>query len=268
MNLFQVDAFADGLFRGNPAAVCLLEAFPDDDWLQNFAAEMNLSETAFLHRVSDGYALRWCTPEFEVDLCGHATLASAHVLWTEGHTQSDVIRFETRSGPLFAHRENDDSAQPLIRLDFPATPASAASPPDGLLEALGTTAEHVGRSCFDYLVHVASEQVLRELRPDFSELAKVDARGIIVTARGNDDPNHFISRFFCPAAGINEDPVTGSAHCTLAPYWAVKLGRTELTGFQASRRGGTVETRIVDDRVHLLGKAVTVFRGELAVTPQ
>lgn len=264
MNLFQVDAFSSEPFAGNPAAVCLLDEYPSDDWLMDFAGEMNLSETAFVHPVSDGFALRWFTPGLEVDLCGHATLATAHVLWSEKvvAAETTAIRFETRSGAVFAHRETDS-----IRLDFPATPPDATSPPDGLLPSLGTTAEHVGRSKFDYLVHVASADVLRGLSPDFIALNRVDARGIIVTAESDEDRYDFLSRFFCPVVRINEDPVTGSAHCCLAPYWGERLGKTEMRAFQASERGGELTVRLVDDRVHLIGTARTVFRGELAIKP-
>ncbi len=265
MNLFQVDAFSSEPFAGNPAAVCLLDEFPSDDWLMSFAGEMNLSETAFVHPIAEGFALRWFTPGLEVDLCGHATLATAHVLWSEERVPSgtDVIRFETRSGTLFAHRESSGE----IRLDFPATPEAPASPPDGLLTALGATAEHVGRSKFDFLVHVSDAAVLRGLTPDFVALDKVDARGIIVTAASDDDRYDFLSRFFCPAVSINEDPVTGSAHCCLTPYWAERLGKTEMRAFQASCRGGELRVRLVDDRVHLLGMARTIFRGELLIEP-
>lgn len=273
MNLFQVDAFTDQPFGGNPAAVCLLDSFPSDDWMLRFAQEMNLSETAYVHPIAsaDGpaFALRWFTPGGEVDLCGHATLATAHVLWTEEviDTGSDVIRFDTRSGDLFAHRESLNDL-PRIRLDFPSTPPDAVSPPQGLLTALRTTAEYVGRSRFDYIVQLASADVVRELDPDFVALANVDARGVMVTARSDSDEYDFVSRFFCPVLNINEDPVTGSAHCCLTPFWSERLGRTEMKAYQASKRGGKILVRLDGDRVHLIGGAVTVFRAHLVSPTQ
>jgi PhzF family phenazine biosynthesis protein len=259
--LFTVDAFADGPFTGNPAAVCLLAEPREDAWMQDVAREMNLSETAFLRRRPDGFTLRWFTPVVEVDLCGHATLASAHVLWESGELPAgETARFHSRSGPLAAVRRDG-----RIEMDFPSKPESPAPVPEGLLEALGAAAVHVGRNVFDYLVEVESEDVVRRLRPDSSRIARLPVRGVIVTARaaapgaGYD----FVSRFFAPAAGVAEDPVTGSAHCALAPYWAAKLGRDRLVGRQLSARGGTVHVRVAGDRVMLGGNAVTVMRGEL-----
>ena len=268
MNLFQVDAFTKAPFTGNPAAVCVLDSFPSDGWMLNFALEMNLSETAFIHSIDNGFALRWFTPGGEVDLCGHATLATAHTLWTEGFVDgsTDVLRFETRSGDLFAHRESQPADALEIRLDFPSTPPDPVSPPDGLLEALRTTAEYVGKSRFDYLVRVASANVVRNLVPDFAALAKVEARGVMVTSLADTDDYDFISRFFCPGLNINEDPVTGSAHCCLAPFWGELLGKTEMMAYQASPRGGEIALRLVDDRVYLTGQARTVFRGALAIS--
>jgi PhzF family phenazine biosynthesis protein len=263
LRLLQIDAFTDAPFRGNPAAVCLLDGRePDDAWLQNVAAEMNLSETAFLRRIGDGdWSLRWFTPAIEVDLCGHATLASAHALWEEGLLpRGETVRFQTRSGLLTAANDGD-----WIELNFPTTPAEAAQPPDGLLEALGVTALWVGRNRFDYLVEVASEDDVRALKPDFAQLRRVRARGVIVTSRASAQEYDFVSRFFAPQAGVDEDPVTGSAHCTLAPYWASRLGRTRMTAYQASRRGGVLQVAIDGDRVRIAGRAVTVFRGELDV---
>jgi PhzF family phenazine biosynthesis protein len=264
MKLYQVDAFTTQPFAGNPAAVLVLDEFPSDDWMLSFAGEMNLSETAYVHKLDDGFALRWFTPGGEVDLCGHATLATAHVLWTEqfAANDQDTIRFETRSGSLFAHREATDG---LIRLDFPATPPTAASPPDGLLVALGATADFVGKSKFDYVVELENAEAVRTLKPDFRVLADVDARGVMVTSRSDDDRYDFVSRFFCPGLNINEDPVTGSAHCCLAPFWSERLGKTEMVGFQASSRGGAVVVRLLGDRVHLLGSARTIFSGELTI---
>ncbi|HEX8454846.1 MAG TPA: PhzF family phenazine biosynthesis protein [Longimicrobium sp.] len=258
--IIQVDAFADRAFTGNPAAVCILPAPREEGWMRSVAAEMNLSETAFLHAEEDGWRLRWFTPEVEVALCGHATLATAHVLWEDGHLAEDeVARFHTRSGLLTAHRAGE-----WIELDFPAKPILDAPAPDGLAAALGVEAVYVGRSHFDVLVEVASEAEVRALKPDFGRLTAVEARGVIVTARADGGAGYdFVSRFFAPRVGVAEDPVTGSAHCVLAPYWAAKLGRDELVGFQASRRGGTVRVRAAGDRVHLGGRAITILRGEL-----
>ena len=255
MLLFHIDAFTDRPFAGNPAAVCLLDGEHDAQWMQSVAAEMNLSETAFLLPQNDLYKLRWFTPAVEVDLCGHATLASAHAIWEEG-LGSDELRFETRSGILTATRRDG-----MIVLDFPATPAAEAKPPDGLLDAIGAAALFVGRSRMDYLVEVASEDIVRALQPDHARLRTIQARGIIVTSRSSQ--YDFVSRFFAPGSGVDEDPVTGSAHCTLAPFWAPRLGRTEFTAYQASPRGGVVHVRLRGDRVELGGHAVTVSRGEL-----
>ena len=268
--VYQVDAFASQPFEGNPAAVCLLDNWPTSDWpsdhwLQSFAAEMNLSETAFLRRVDGGedeYHLRWFTPALEVDLCGHATLASAHVLWTEGQGESkSALRFQTRSGTLTATA----GEQGEIQLDFPAQTAEAMEPPAGMLAALGVDSpQFVGRNAADWLVRVDDESAVRGLRPDFVRLRETPARGIIATAQSDQGADYdFVSRFFAPAAGIDEDPVTGSAHCCLAPYWAQQLDSPNLTGFQASPRGGRVRTQLRGDRVILGGTAVTVLRGAL-----
>ncbi|HEX7152952.1 MAG TPA: PhzF family phenazine biosynthesis protein [Thermoanaerobaculia bacterium] len=259
MRLLQIDAFTGEPFRGNPAAVVLLEDARPAAWMQRVAAEMNLSETAFLQRHHDGWSLRWFTPAVEVDLCGHATLASAHALFEEGLLAAgDVARFHTRSGLLTATKNRD-----LIELDFPATAEQPATPPDDLLRALGAEAVYVGRNKFDYLVEVASEEAVRSMRPDHALLREVPVRGVIVTSRSND--YDFVSRFFAPGSGIDEDPVTGSAHCCLAPYWAAKLGKKSFTAYQASPRGGIVRVRLEDERVKLGGQAVTVFRGDLLV---
>lgn len=260
IRVVQVDAFTDRPFSGNPAAVVVLERPGDARWMQNVALEMNLAETAFLVRRKDeAFDLRWFTPAVEVDLCGHATLASAHVLWEEGHLKPDVqARFHTKSGLLTADHRDDS-----IILDFPATPEQRTEPPAGLLEALGARGAYVGKSAFDYLVEVDSEATVRALTPDFGALGAIRARGIIVTARASSAGFDFVSRFFAPAAGINEDPVTGSAHCTLGPFWSARLGKTVLTAYQASPRGGTVEVEVAGDRVLLGGRAVTVLRGEL-----
>jgi PhzF family phenazine biosynthesis protein len=256
-----VDAFTSTPFAGNPAAVCVLPSPASDPWMRQVAREMNLAETAFLHAVEDGYALRWFTPTVEVDLCGHATLAGAHVLWSEGHLPPDrVARFHTRSGLLTAERRDG-----RIILDFPATPAEPVTPPAELLGGLVIDgAAWVGQSRLDYLVVLDDEAQVRGLKPDFRRLAPIPVRGVIVTSRAAPgQPYDFVSRYFAPNAGIDEDPVTGSAHCTLGPYWAGRLGRTDLTGFQASARGGTVRVRQRGDRVELGGEAVTVLRGVL-----
>lgn len=257
MRLLQIDAFTSEAFRGNPAAVCLLDRERPDSWMQNVAAEMNLSETAFLLRADDGYSLRWFTPAVEVALCGHATLACAHALWEE--EQLTHARFHTKSGLLTATRTAD-----RIELDFPATREVSAQAPPDLLESLGiTNAIYIGRNKFDYLVEVASEEEVRALAPDHARLRRIEVRGVIVTSRSNDFD--FVSRFFAPGSGIDEDPVTGSAHCCLTPYWSAKLGKTEMTAFQASPRGGVVQVRLDNDRVKLGGNAVTILRGELLV---
>ncbi len=258
-----IDAFTDRPFSGNPAAVCLLDEPCDAEWMQSVAAEMNLSETAFVWPLTDGYGLRWFTPRLEVDLCGHATLAAAHALWTEDRVaEDDAIRFETRSGLLTCVKRCSS-----IELDFPATPAEPATDPAPLAAALGTTPSFFGRSKFDALFVVDDEQALRALAPDFEAIEKLPYRGVIVTSPSDDARFDFVSRFFAPAAGIDEDPVTGSAHCCLGPYWSERLGRSELTAYQASTRGGVVELRVSAERVVLGGRAVTVMRGLLYAEP-
>jgi PhzF family phenazine biosynthesis protein len=255
----QVNAFTDRPFAGNPAAVCLLPSARDADWMQLVAREMNLAETAFLVRDGHGFQLRWFTPTVEVDLCGHATLASAHALWEGGHLAPDETgRFQTRSGLLTADRRDG-----LIWLDFPSTPPTPAEPPADLRDGLGVPFRYVGRTPFDYLVEVDGEATVRALAPDLAVLARLPVRGVIVTGRAESPGQDFVSRFFAPAAGVPEDPVTGSAHCALAPYWAAKLGRSTLVGYQASVRGGIVRLQVTDNRVQLGGTAVTVMRGEL-----
>ncbi len=255
----QIDAFTDRPFTGNPAAVCLLDQERAADWMQAVAAEMNLSETAFVRPQDDGFELRWFTPAIEVELCGHATLAAAHALWSEGVVAgSTPIRFHTRSGVLTCTTDGE-----LIELDFPATPAHAAEPPDGLLAALGVTPSFVGRSKFDKFVLVESEQVVRSLQPDFARLREIPMRGVMVTSTSDAPRFDFVSRYFAPGAGIDEDPVTGSAHCCLGPFWSERLGKTAMTAYQASARGGVVRVRVNGDRVILGGQAVTVWRGEL-----
>lgn len=258
--IFQVDAFTDQPFRGNPAAVCLLAAPADEAWMQQVAAEMNLAETAFLHPVADGFQLRWFTPTVEVDLCGHATLASAHVLWESGRlAEEETARFHTRSGLLTATRVDD-----WIELNFPVTPPTPVDLPTGLLAALGIAhARHTGKTQFDYFIEVADEATLRQLTPDFTALGRFPTRGVIVTSRATSADYDFVSRFFAPAAGIPEDPVTGSAHCGLTPYWRAQLGKDALVAFQASARGGLLHVHQRGDRVYLRGQAVTVLYGDL-----
>lgn len=258
--LYIVDAFTHQPFAGNPAAVCLLDKPRESDWMQKVAAEMNLSETAFLQPDKAGvWGLRWFTPKAEVKLCGHATLASAHVLWQRGETE-DVLTFHTHSGILTAVREGE-----AIRLDFPALPATVTEPPAGLHEALGVEALHVGRSRDDLLVVLESAQAVAELNPDLELLADIAVRGVIATAASDRRDVDIVSRFFAPRVGVPEDPVTGSAHCCLAPYWAERLGRPELRAFQASARGGELTVRIQDERVHLVGTAITTLEGKLHV---
>jgi PhzF family phenazine biosynthesis protein len=257
--MFVVDAFTNLPFEGNPAAVCLLSQLPTDTWMQQVAAEMNLSETAFLLPVQDGYRLRWFTPAIEVDLCGHATLASAHVLWETNRLKPHVpARFHTRSGVLTVQREPRG-----MTMDFPARPAEPCRVWEDLPAVLGVQASFVGKNGMDGLVEVESEQVVRSIRPDFARLALYPVRGLIITARANDPEYDFVSRFFAPRAGVPEDPVTGSAHCCLGPYWSERLKKRDLVGYQASARGGVVRVGVRGDRVLLGGQAVTVLRGEL-----
>jgi PhzF family phenazine biosynthesis protein len=259
LRITQVDAFTDTPFAGNPAAVCLLPAPRDEGWMQSVAREMNLSETAFLVRQADGYALRWFTPAVEVALCGHATLASAHVLWEDGHLpSSQQARFHTKSGLLTADRAGE-----WIELDSLAKQEGPSPTPDRLAAALGVTPKYVGRNQFDYLVEVDGETAVRRLAPNHAALATLPVRGVIVTSRADSPGYDFVSRFFAPGAGVPEDPVTGSAHCALGPFWQARLGKSDLLAFQASPRGGVVRVRVVGERVKLGGKAVTVLRGEL-----
>lgn len=258
--IFQVDAFADRPFAGNPAGVCILERQAPEKWMQVVAAEMNVAETAFLVRRDDGvFDLRWFTPTVEVDLCGHATLASAHILWEEKHVNpADGAHFQTKSGPLRAWREGQ-----AIRMDFPAEPVVPMDAPRELVDALGLPVTFAGKNRMDWLVEVADESAVRAVRPELRPLSALGVRGVIVTARSTSPERDFVSRFFAPAAGVDEDPVTGSAHCALAPYWAAKLGKPALVGYQASARGGTVECTLAGDRVVLGGTAVTVLRAKL-----
>lgn len=257
--LVQVDAFASRPFSGNPAGVCLLDQAAGEKWMQLVAREMNVAETAFLHREGERFRLRWFTPVTEVALCGHATLASAHVLFEDGHLAlHETARFETRSGILSARKAGD-----WIEMDFPATPVSAIESDLDWASILGVAPRFVGKSCFDALVEIDDESTLAGLEPDLAAIAPLPFRGVIVTSRSA--AFDFVSRFFAPAVGIPEDPVTGSAHCALAPYWAAKLGRSDLSAYQSSPRGGELRVRCEGDRVALAGHAVTVFRIELMV---
>lgn len=259
--LFLVDSFTNQAFAGNPAGVVLLDAPQDETWMQRVAAEVNQAETAFLVPQRDGFDLRWFTPTVEVDLCGHATLGSAHILWEEGYLPGgQEARFHTKSGVLKA---SPDSG--WITLDFPATPPEPCEVPAGLLQSLGLTGGSVFRTRFDYLVSIESAEQVRQLQPDLAAVQRIPSRGVIVTAASDRPDADFISRFFAPQFGVAEDPVTGSAHCALAPYWAGRLGRDRLTGYQASPRGGFVRVEHAGDRVLLSGKAVTVYKATLKV---
>ena len=258
--IVQVDAFTARPFAGNPAAVCVMPGPADEAWMSAVAREMNLSETAFLYPQGDAYKLRWFTPAVEVPLCGHATLASAHVLWEAGYLPAGAqARFDTLSGRLTADRDGD-----WIVLDFPARPVVPVADPPDLARALGAPiAGAVRADRDDYLVELASPAAVRALRPDMALLRGIGLRGVIVTSRSDDPAYDFISRFFAPGAGIDEDPVTGSAHCCLGPYWAARTGKSEFVAYQASARGGVVRVRLAGDRVLLGGQAVTVLRVQL-----
>ena len=263
MTITVVDAFADRPFSGNPAAVCILDTPAPDAWMRGLASEMNLSETAFLTPGPDGaFGLRWLTPEVEVDLCGHATLASAHVLFESGRLAPDAeARFDTRSGRLTVRRIGQDT----YRMDFPATPPTVAPAPDGFEEVFGTTPVWTGRTPFDVFAVLADETAVRTLAPDPAAVARLGARGVILTAPADASTEaDVVSRFFAPGSGVPEDPVTGSAHCAIGPYWAERLGQSELACYQASRRGGMVGVEVLGDRVALTGRALTVYRAELA----
>tara|TARA_A100001037_G_scaffold300757_1_gene328910 strand:- start:194 stop:1000 length:807 start_codon:yes stop_codon:yes gene_type:complete len=255
----QVDAFTSERFGGNPAAICLLAEPAPDAWMQALAREMNLSETAFLVPRPDGFDLRWFTPNVEVALCGHATLASAHVLWEDAHLKVDeTARFHTQSGVLMARKVDD-----WIELDFPAEPARSVEAPAGLAAALGVEPRWVGQNRFDYLVELASETDVRAVAPDFGALKAQQVRGVMVTSQSGAAGIDFVSRFFAPGTGIDEDPVTGSAHCCLGPFWSERLGTRHLVARQLSERGGLVRVDVDGERVRLAGQATTVFRAEL-----
>ena len=262
--IHTVDAFTTAAFAGNPAAVCLLEAPAPEPWMRAVAREMNLSETAFVHREGGHFRLRWFTPAKEVVLCGHATLASAHVLWTEGWLRQDEeASFETLSGRLTCRREGD-----AIAMDFPANPGSPAAAPEGLWEALGIAPCPVLRNHLDYLMVVTDEATVRSIRPDFAALARMgDVHGFVVTAPAKDSAFDYVCRYFVPAFGIDEDPVTGSIQTMLGPYWCDRLGKREVRAYQASARGGSMRVRLAGARVVLTGNAVTTVKGTLAVAP-
>jgi PhzF family phenazine biosynthesis protein len=260
--IYTVDAFTSTPFSGNPAAVCILKEFPDDDqWLQQIAAEMNLSETAFLSKMDNGsYRLRWFTPEAEVDLCGHATLASAQVLWESGAAYGlDLLRFHTKSGVLTAKRLDDG-----IELNFPAEPPAPSVAPPQLTKALGNLRPiAIYRNRFDYIAELASETEVRELKPDFRALSELPSRGLLVTSQSDNPEFDFVARCFFSPVGVDEDPVTGSAYCALAPYWRDKLGKSTLTAKQLSARGGILKLQTANDRVLIQGQAVIVIKGLL-----
>jgi PhzF family phenazine biosynthesis protein len=256
IKLYQVDAFTDKVFGGNPAAVCPLDSWPDDRMMQQIALENNLSETAFFVPEGTGYRIRWFTPTVEVDLCGHATLATAHVLWNHLDHPADEIKFQSRSGLLTVRREED-----LITLDFPADRIEKVEAPAALLQAFSHRPAECYRGKSDYLAVFDREEVVRLLAPDFFLLSKVSARGVIVTSPGS--RHDFVSRFFGPQSGVNEDPVTGSAHTTLAVYWAGRLGRNEFSAAQVSARGGLLAVKLEGERVLISGRAVTYLEGQI-----
>ncbi|TGC11066.1 PhzF family phenazine biosynthesis protein [Methanolobus halotolerans] len=257
----QVDAFTDRPFSGNPAGVCVLEEPADEKWMQEVAREMSLPETAFLYPEDDAYNLRWFAPDAEVALCGHATLASAHILWEKGYLgKGETASFFTISGVLTA--EFNDG---WIELDLPVLPEEETVAPEGLIEALGIEAKYIGRNAFDYIIEIESEKELRSIEPDLSMLAKVTERGVIVTSMSCSGEYDFVSRLFAPAIGIPEDQVTGSAHCCLGPYWMQRLGKDNFNAYQASRRGGYLKVQVKGERVRLFGKAVTVLEGNMLV---
>lgn len=257
--IYQVDAFTDRPFTGNPAGVCILKRPADEQWMRNVAAEMNLSETAFLYPEADGYRLRWFTPTVEVPLCGHATLATSHILWETSQLPLDnIARFHTLSGVLTAERHG-----PEIEMNFPLRPIEETPPLPDLALALGAQPVWFGRSAMNLLVELDSERTLRSLQPNMDLLARLPAKGVIVTSRSERPEFDFVSRYFAPAQGVNEDPVTGSAHCTLAPFWQPRLGKSRMVGSQVSSRSGIVKVRVDQDRVHLGGTAVTVLKAEL-----
>lgn len=259
-SLYLVDAFAPGAFRGNPAAICILPAPQPTEWMQQVAAEMNQSETAFLEQRQGGaFGLRWFTPTTEVELCGHATLASAHILWEiELASPAETLRFETLSGILTARKSVN-----FIELDFPSEPSFESPVPEWMVAAIGVTPIHCARNRFDYLVQLESAAAVRALQPDMAALITSGTRGLIATAADESGKYDFISRFFAPCVGIPEDPVTGSAHCCLAPFWKDRLGKSVMKAYQASARGGEMEVEVKGQRVLLRGNAITIMQGVL-----
>lgn len=260
-SVIQVDAFTNEPFAGNPAAVCVSETPLDDALMQQIATEMNLSETAFLYPLegAGNYSLRWFTPRAEIDLCGHATLASAHVLWTEGHLDASITaRFQTKSGELRVTPKDG-----LLQMDFPIKPVHDAPLNPTLVAAMNhADIVHGARNDVNYLVELRSHQAVTNLNPDLEKIAKLPYQGVIVTSRG-EAPYDFISRYFVPAMGIAEDPVTGSSHCSLAPYWQARLGKDKMLAYQASARGGELHVECTPERIYISGQAITVMRGEL-----
>ena len=259
MKIYHVDAFTDKMFKGNPAVVCILPGPGYERWMQDMAMEMNVSETAFLYKSGDGFNLRWFTPWVEVDLCGHATLASAHALWESGSIKpGEEAVFYTKSGRLTAKKEGE-----YIILNFPVEEERPAETPKMLAKSLNVPILYTGRNRMDYLVEVSDENTVKNLDPDFAVMSKVDTRGVIVTSRATNPAYDFVSRFFGPLIGDPEDPVTGSAHCCLGPYWMKRLGKSEMKAYQASKRGGYLSVKVCGDRVQIGGQAVTVFSTEM-----
>lgn len=257
LTIYQVDAFTKQIFAGNPAAICPLTKWLPDELMQKIAAENNLSETAFFVKRNNLYELRWFTPTFEIDLCGHATLASAFIIFNELGSTETVLKFQTKSGILTVEKQND-----LLILDFPARPAEKCEVPGALIGAIGKTTTQILKSR-DYLMVYESEEEVRQINPNFAELLKIDAHAVIVTAKG--DTCDFVSRFFAPEVGVFEDPVTGSAHCTLIPFWAEKLGKEKLFARQISARGGELFCELKKDRVKIGGNAVLYLKGEIYI---
>ncbi|WP_027339473.1 PhzF family phenazine biosynthesis protein [Halonatronum saccharophilum] len=260
MNIYIVDAFTDKAYKGNPAAVCIIGEQRSDKWMQNVANEMNLSETAFLLKEGDGFSLRWFTPETEVDLCGHATLASAHILWEEGVAKEKEIKFNTQSGLLTAIKDGD-----WIQLNFPLEKEEEVDPPEDLIKGLGIAFKYIGKNRLEYLVEVEDGEELRKLEPDLNLWKRVESRGVIVTSKSNNPEIDFVSRCFYPSLGVDEDPVTGSAHCCLGSYWQKNLNKDKLTAKQLSKREGLLKLDILKERILISGKAITTLKGELLV---